>query len=121
LTESTAFLRWEEGIPRRGSSPLIGYSIELFSPDLQTGWVQAAHRVSETHITVSTFPLKMLLFIAFEFTAYYASVKRITVSLVSRIVPTDKVSRLSKTTQRAMRQNTVALENKMVKKYLVSW
>lgn len=45
-------LTWSEG-----SSPLIGYSVEYFSPDLQTGWVQAAHRVPKNILTVSTLNL----------------------------------------------------------------
>ncbi len=34
------------------SSPLIGYTVEYFSSDLETGWVTAAHRVSSSTYTV---------------------------------------------------------------------
>jgi len=40
-----------------GSSPLIGYTVEYFSADLQTGWVTAAHRVpSETYTVANLKP-----------------------------------------------------------------
>ena len=29
-----------------GQSPLIGYTVEYFSSDLETGWVTAAHRIT---------------------------------------------------------------------------
>ncbi len=34
------------------SSPLIGYTVEYFSSDLETGWVVAAHRVTSETYTV---------------------------------------------------------------------
>jgi roundabout axon guidance receptor 2 len=36
-----------------GASPLIGYTVEYFSFDLETGWVVAAHRVTSETYTVS--------------------------------------------------------------------
>lgn len=54
ITESSVSLIWGKGPERAGSSPLIGYTIEYFSSDLQTGWVVAAHRVPAQTITVSS-------------------------------------------------------------------
>ena len=39
--------------PHTGNSPLIGYTIESFCFDLETGWVTAAHRVTSETYTVS--------------------------------------------------------------------
>ena len=36
-----------------GSSALIGYTIEYYCSDLQTGWVVAAHRITSETYTVS--------------------------------------------------------------------
>lgn len=33
---------------------VMGYTVEYFSSDLQTGWVVAAHRITTTSITVSS-------------------------------------------------------------------
>jgi len=37
------------------NNPLLiySYTVEYFSPDLQTGWIVAAHRVIDTQVTVS--------------------------------------------------------------------
>ena len=35
-----------------GQSPLIGYTVEYFSFDLESGWVVAAHRVTSETYTV---------------------------------------------------------------------
>ncbi|XP_049767979.1 protein sax-3-like [Schistocerca cancellata] len=50
-TQSSVALSWQQGRP--GASPLIGYTIEYFSSDLQTGWVVAANRVTSEAITVT--------------------------------------------------------------------
>lgn len=50
-TQSSITVAWKEG--KQGASPLIGYTIEYFSSDLQTGWVIAANRVTSEVITVS--------------------------------------------------------------------
>ncbi|KAL1128888.1 hypothetical protein AAG570_013422 [Ranatra chinensis] len=42
-TQSSITIAWEP--PPGISLRLIGYTVEYFSPDLQTGWVVAAHRV----------------------------------------------------------------------------
>lgn len=52
ITESAVTLVWGRSQDRAGSSPLIGYTVEYFSSDLQTGWVVAAHRVPGQSITV---------------------------------------------------------------------
>ena len=36
-----------------GQSPLIGYTIESFSSDLETGWVVAAHRITSETYTIN--------------------------------------------------------------------
>ncbi|KAK9877171.1 hypothetical protein WA026_016919 [Henosepilachna vigintioctopunctata] len=48
-TTSSVLLTWE---PSEKDSSLVGYTIEYWSPDLQTGWVVVAHRVLNTHMTV---------------------------------------------------------------------
>ncbi|KAJ6643323.1 Roundabout like 2 [Pseudolycoriella hygida] len=52
-TQSSITLIWAKGADRPGASPLIGYTVEYFSSDLQTGWVVAAHRVPGQTITIS--------------------------------------------------------------------
>ena len=55
-TQSSLTLTWEPPDTSSGynSVPLIGYTLEYFSSDLQTGWVVAAHRVeSNTHVVIS--------------------------------------------------------------------
>lgn len=49
-------LGWKKNAEGRdGASPLIGYTVEYFSSDLQTGWVAAANRVNADTITARTF------------------------------------------------------------------
>ncbi|KAL1128889.1 hypothetical protein AAG570_013423, partial [Ranatra chinensis] len=48
-TRSSITIAWN---PPPGASELIGYQVEYFSPDLQTGWVVAAHRVSTHSIVI---------------------------------------------------------------------
>lgn len=50
-TQSSVTVSWTNG---NNKSPLIGYTVEYFSSDLQTGWVVAAHRVNVETITVSS-------------------------------------------------------------------
>ena len=38
--------------PTTGRSSLIGYTIEYFSFDLETGWVVAAHRITSETYTI---------------------------------------------------------------------
>lgn len=48
-TETSVTVAWRRN-SKVGASPLIGYTVEYFSSDLQTGWVVSAHRVtSETY------------------------------------------------------------------------
>ncbi|XP_031358868.1 roundabout homolog 2-like [Photinus pyralis] len=48
-TESTVSLAWDI---RDEDLHLIGYTIEYWSPDLQSGWVTAAHRVPDPYTVV---------------------------------------------------------------------
>ncbi|XP_023708253.1 protein sax-3 isoform X3 [Cryptotermes secundus] len=52
-TQSSVTISWHEATKSKpGASPLIGYTIEYFSSDLQTGWVVAANRVTADTITI---------------------------------------------------------------------
>ncbi|KAK6632671.1 hypothetical protein RUM43_013441 [Polyplax serrata] len=54
VTESTVTVAWKKNPDRKDTDlPLIGYTLEYFSSDLQTGWVVAAHRIVADSITVS--------------------------------------------------------------------
>ncbi|XP_060653021.1 LOW QUALITY PROTEIN: protein sax-3 [Drosophila nasuta] len=54
VTRSSISLRWGKSQEKPGAvGPIIGYTVEYFSPDLQTGWVVAAHRVPDTQVTIS--------------------------------------------------------------------
>ncbi|ERL87031.1 hypothetical protein D910_04433, partial [Dendroctonus ponderosae] len=48
-TESSMSLSWEAD---ESDSTLVGYTVEYWSPDLQTGWVIAAHRVQTPFMLV---------------------------------------------------------------------
>ncbi|KAK9702129.1 Immunoglobulin I-set domain [Popillia japonica] len=48
-TESSISLTWENDEEESG---LVGYTVEYWSPDLQTGWVVAAHRFPYPYIDV---------------------------------------------------------------------
>ncbi len=45
-------ISWRRSAARVGESALIGFTVEYFSSDLQTGWVAAAHRVTSETFTV---------------------------------------------------------------------
>ncbi|XP_065216561.1 roundabout homolog 2 isoform X2 [Planococcus citri] len=53
VTNSSVSLSWTSPIPQNGVSPLIGYTVEYFSADLQTGWVVAANRITNDTITIT--------------------------------------------------------------------
>uniref|UniRef100_W8BH41 Roundabout-2 n=1 Tax=Ceratitis capitata TaxID=7213 RepID=W8BH41_CERCA len=54
VTQHSIGLRWSRSQEKPGAtSPIIGYTVEYFSSDLQTGWVIAAHRVPDQQITIS--------------------------------------------------------------------
>ena len=53
ITNNSVTLMWSKIHTKSSSSPLIGYSVEYFSSDLQTGWVMAKHQVPESSVTVS--------------------------------------------------------------------
>lgn len=48
-TESSVSLSWDG---QQEESSLVGYTVEYWSPDLQTGWVVAAHRVPDSFMVV---------------------------------------------------------------------
>ncbi|XP_033251435.1 protein sax-3-like isoform X3 [Drosophila miranda] len=53
-SRSSISLRWAKSQEKPGAvGPIIGYTVEYFSPDLQTGWIVAAHRVADTQVTIS--------------------------------------------------------------------
>lgn len=49
-TENTMTITWED--PFYDPSSIVGYTVEHWSADLQTGWVVAAHRVYAKTVTV---------------------------------------------------------------------
>ncbi|GIY93789.1 protein sax-3 [Caerostris extrusa] len=50
VTETSVTLHWQRST-NMGISPLIGYRVEYYSSDLQSGWVVTAHHVaSESHV-----------------------------------------------------------------------
>ena len=49
---TTVTLSWRKN-SYEGSSPLIGYTIEYYCADLETGWVVAAHRITSETYTVN--------------------------------------------------------------------
>ncbi|XP_073845114.1 roundabout guidance receptor 1 [Musca autumnalis] len=54
VTQNSISLRWSRSQEKpQATSPIIGYTVEYFSSDLQTGWVVAAHRVPDQQITIS--------------------------------------------------------------------
>ncbi|XP_055837624.1 roundabout homolog 2 isoform X2 [Episyrphus balteatus] len=54
VTQKSITLRWTRSQEKPGAtSPIIGYTVEYFSSDLQTGWVVAAHRIPDQTITIS--------------------------------------------------------------------
>lgn len=51
ITDTAVLLSWKAGSP--GASPLVGFTIEVFSSELQSGWSKAAHRVSGSSLKVT--------------------------------------------------------------------
>ncbi|GBO28587.1 Protein sax-3 [Araneus ventricosus] len=50
VTETSVTLQWQRST-NMGASPLIGYRVEYYSSDLQSGWVVTAHHVAtESHV-----------------------------------------------------------------------
>lgn len=54
VTKNSVTVTWQPPTPHLGASPIIGYTLEYYSSDLQTGWVVAAHRISTNTMIVST-------------------------------------------------------------------
>ncbi|XP_043641431.1 protein sax-3 isoform X2 [Drosophila teissieri] len=53
VSRTSISLRWAKSQEKPGAvGPIIGYTVEYFSPDLQTGWIVAAHRVGDTQVTI---------------------------------------------------------------------
>jgi roundabout axon guidance receptor 2 len=52
MTETSVTISWRR-IGRSGSSPLIGSTIEYYSPDLQMGWTVAAKRIMTDIYTIN--------------------------------------------------------------------
>ncbi|GIY92239.1 roundabout homolog 2 [Caerostris extrusa] len=46
VSETSITLQWKRN-SRMGSLPIIGYTVEYYSSDLQSGWVVAAHQVEK--------------------------------------------------------------------------
>ncbi|XP_054715413.1 roundabout homolog 2-like [Uloborus diversus] len=56
VTETSVTLQWQRS-SNMGASPLIGYRVEYYSSDLQSGWVVSAHHVStESHVVQNLRP-----------------------------------------------------------------
>lgn len=53
VTKNAVTVTWNPPTPHLGASPIIGYTLEYYSSDLQTGWVVAAHRISTNTMIVS--------------------------------------------------------------------
>jgi len=53
VTKNSVTVTWQPPTPHLGASPIIGYTLEYYSSDLQTGWVVAAHRISTNTMVVS--------------------------------------------------------------------
>lgn len=53
VTKNSVTVTWHPPTPHLGASPIIGYTLEYYSSDLQTGWVVAAHRISTNTMVVS--------------------------------------------------------------------
>ncbi|XP_030384550.1 roundabout homolog 2 isoform X2 [Scaptodrosophila lebanonensis] len=55
VSQNSISLRWVKSQEKPGAvGPIIGYTVEYFSPDAQTGWIVAAHRVPDTQVTISS-------------------------------------------------------------------
>ncbi|XP_050436214.1 roundabout homolog 2-like isoform X2 [Adelges cooleyi] len=52
VTLNSVTVTWKPPAPHLGASPIIGYTLEYYSSDLQTGWVVAAHRISTNTMEV---------------------------------------------------------------------
>ncbi|KAG1651101.1 Roundabout 2 [Nymphon striatum] len=83
-TNSTVTLNWRRSA-KIGASTLIGFTVEYFSSDLQTGWVVAAHRVKDhTHVVKNLRPGNNYMFLIRAENSYGLSLP----SLISEIAHT---------------------------------
>ncbi|KAH8327288.1 hypothetical protein KR074_009350 [Drosophila pseudoananassae] len=54
VTRTSISLRWAKSQEKPGAvGPILGYTVEYFSPDLQTGWIKASRRVEDTQVTIT--------------------------------------------------------------------
>lgn len=53
VTKNSVTVTWHPPTLHLGASPIVGYTLEYYSSDLQTGWVVAAHRISTNTMVVS--------------------------------------------------------------------
>ncbi|XP_059470843.1 roundabout homolog 2-like isoform X3 [Neocloeon triangulifer] len=51
ISDTSVLLNWKSGSP--GASPLVGFTVEVFSSELQSGWSVAAHRVTGSSIKIT--------------------------------------------------------------------
>jgi len=51
ITDTSVLLSWKSGSP--GASSLVGFTVEVFSSELQSGWSKAAHRVTGSSLKVT--------------------------------------------------------------------
>lgn len=54
VTSTSVTLAWNKVQQKQGGTSFIGYTVEYFSSDLQSGWVTAAQRVPNNVVTVCT-------------------------------------------------------------------
>lgn len=52
VTSTSVTLAWNKVQQKQGGSSSIGYTVEYFSSDLQSGWVTAAQRIPSNVVTV---------------------------------------------------------------------
>lgn len=53
VTSSSVTLSWNPSSPKVGIPQIIGYTVEYYSSELQTGWLVGAHRIVSESTTVS--------------------------------------------------------------------
>ncbi|KAG8185972.1 hypothetical protein JTE90_003530 [Oedothorax gibbosus] len=63
ISETSITLQWKKN-PRMEASPVIGYTLEYYSSDLQSGWVVAAHNIiKETFVVPNLKPDTRYMFL----------------------------------------------------------
>lgn len=59
VTSSSVTLSWSPSSPKVGIPQIIGYTVEYYSSELQTGWLLGAHRIVSESTTVSSYYLPL--------------------------------------------------------------